>query len=265
MYPYDIIAGVDLYDICLVLAILSVLIFFRILADREGLKARVQNLVLFTIFFAVFVGYPSAIFVQAIYNAISSGSFSLSASTGATFYGGLIGGALGFILFYFIVGHFRCKDKAHIRTFPTLMAMAGTVIPLAHAIGRVGCFFAGCCYGAPTDGPLGVQFHGLSIKVLPVQLFEAAFLLLLSAYALIRFLEHKPHNMSVYLIGYGIWRFFIEYLRGDDRGETLLSFLSPSQLTAIVLSVVGVLLIVLHRYIDRMEQVGLSKTGNEES
>ena len=70
--------------------------------------------------------------------------------------------------------------------------------------------------------------------------------------------------MSVYLIGYGIWRFFIEYLRGDDRGETLLSFLSPSQLTAIVLSIVGVLLIVLHRYIDRMEEVGLHDAGNEE-
>ena len=38
---------------------------------------------------------------------------------------------------------------------------------------------------------------------------------------------------------YGVWRFFIEYARGDYRGETFVSFLTPSQLIAVLLIVIG--------------------------
>ena len=51
--------------------------------------------------------------------------------------------------------------------------------------------------------------------------------------------------MALYLMGYGVWRFILEYLRGDDRGETIVSFLTPSQLTAVLMIIVGVLLLVL--------------------
>ena len=53
--------------------------------------------------------------------------------------------------------------------------------------------------------------------------------------------------MSVYLCGYGIWRFFIEYARGDDRGQTIVPFLTPSQLTAIVLIAVGIALVFFEK------------------
>ena len=45
--------------------------------------------------------------------------------------------------------------------------------------------------------------------------------------------------MAIYMAGYGVWRFFIEYLRGDDRGASIVKFLSPSQLTAILLIIGG--------------------------
>ena len=46
--------------------------------------------------------------------------------------------------------------------------------------------------------------------------------------------------LPVYLIAYGVWRFVIEYARGDERGATIVSFLSPSQLIAVILFAVGI-------------------------
>jgi hypothetical protein len=51
--------------------------------------------------------------------------------------------------------------------------------------------------------------------------------------------KHFKHTMSLYLICYGIFRFSIEYLRGDHRGE-LLGFISPSQFWSILMVVIGV-------------------------
>jgi prolipoprotein diacylglyceryltransferase len=50
--------------------------------------------------------------------------------------------------------------------------------------------------------------------------------------------------MAIYLMAYGVWRFFAEYLRADDRGATVVKFLSPSQLTAILLFLFGAGLMV---------------------
>ncbi len=252
MYPHDIIFGIGLYEICIVLGVIAAMTLFRVLADKRGLSARLQNGVLLNVPFALFVGYPSAVVVQWVYNGIRDGNFSgsvFSSSTGSTFYGGLIGGAIAFLVFYFVYGHIRVKDGEHLREFPSMLEIAPPCITIAHALGRVGCFFAGCCYGIRTDSFLGVFMDDPSIphKVLPTQLLEAAFLSVLTALLIVRFLGGKRYGMPLYLTLYGTWRFFIEYLRGDDRGETFVSFLTPSQLTAILLFLLGVALAVLFR------------------
>lgn len=92
--------------------------------------------------------------------------------------------------------------------------------------------------------------HGEWQKRLPTQLFEAIFLALLFV-ALVYMLVGKKslYTPSVYLIGYGVWRFVIEYVRDDgERGSSGISWLTPSQLTAIVLVFVGVGLIFLYKY-----------------
>ena len=50
---------------------------------------------------------------------------------------------------------------------------------------------------------------------------------------------------------YGIWRFFLEYARADYRGTTLVSFLTPSQLTAVAMVVGAVVLFVVQRYLAK--------------
>jgi prolipoprotein diacylglyceryltransferase len=57
-----------------------------------------------------------------------------------------------------------------------------------------------------------------------------------------RVLRGKTDGLPLYLVAYGVFRYFIEFLRGDDRGASPVAFLSPSQLTALLLFAVGVFL-----------------------
>ncbi len=252
MYPNDIVFGVGLYEICIIVGLILAMLVFRICADKRGLSAKMQNTVLIGIPVALFVGYPSAVVVQWLYNGIRAGDFSTAvfdASTGSTFYGGFIGGTAAFLAFYFLAGHLMLKSKEHLNRFSVIYDLAPCCITIAHALGRIGCFFAGCCYGLRTDSALGVLFKNVSHKVLPTQLFEAIFLLIFFAFLMLRYFDGKRYNLSFYLIGYGVWRFMLEFLRGDDRGETFVPFLTPSQLTAILLIAVGALLFLFRKQI----------------
>lgn len=240
MYPYDIVFGLDLYDMMLAVGFVGALVFFRFWADRRNFSAGLQNLCIVGGLVGIIGGYGTAVLVQAIYNWLDSGVFEVASDTGATFYGGLIGGAVLFLAVYFGVGVWLLRDGQPQRRFFELSEIAAGSIALAHGFGRLGCLFAGCCHGKVTDAWYGVHNAYLDAKTIPVQLFEALFLFALAAFFAWRLYRGRRGNLGFYLIGYAVWRFVIEYLRTDDRGATVVSFLSPSQLTAIVLIVVGI-------------------------
>lgn len=136
---------------------------------------------------------------------------------GLMFYGGFI---LAFVLFFA-----WCAAK---KERPMALAdLLCTVIPLGHAFGRIGCFFYGCCYGRDSDAWCAVVFpagspswfeHGRRmVSVLPTQLFEAAALLVLFALLVWMYRKFARGTLGVYMVGYGIIRFGMEYLRGDPR------------------------------------------------
>jgi phosphatidylglycerol---prolipoprotein diacylglyceryl transferase len=134
-------------------------------------------------------------------------------------------------------------------------------VALGHAIGRLGCFAAGCCYGASCSLPWAVTFHDplareisgtpLGVPLHPSQLYEAAFNL--ANYAFLAWLfRRRPKAGTVfaaYLISYGVGRFLLEILRGDpDRGFLFGGALSTSQAIAAALVPLGVgLLLYLRR------------------
>jgi len=116
-------------------------------------------------------------------------------------------------------------------------------LPLGHALGRIGCFLAGCCYGKPTLLPWGVRFtdphtlvpaHLVGVPLHPTQLYEAGLNLLL--FILLHFAYKKPHKdgkiLVEYIWCYSLMRFSIEFLRGDFRGGFLWG-MSPSQLISL--------------------------------
>ncbi len=103
------------------------------------------------------------------------------------------------------------------------LRMADQFIPflaIGHAVGRIGCFLNGCCYGKPTESWCGIVFLGHREAVLPTQLFEAAGLFVV--YLILRQLQRpdilrRPGLVfSMYLVLYGALRFGLEFFRGDQ-------------------------------------------------
>jgi phosphatidylglycerol:prolipoprotein diacylglycerol transferase len=96
-------------------------------------------------------------------------------------------------------------------------------IALGHAVGRLGCFAAGCCYGIPTRLPWGVSFTTLGsaphpfagVPLHPVQLYEAALCFINSIFLFLLWRKRRfPGEIfSFYLINYGLIRFALEFLR----------------------------------------------------
>lgn len=145
---------------------------------------------------------------------------------GLVFYGALLVGIpVGFQVM-------RSKGLPPFRVWDIL----GTAFPLAHAISRVGCFAAGCCYGTPTDVPWAVTFpvdHPFTpggIPLHPVQLYEVATLLAIAAAtnAFYRYRRFDGQVFLLYLVLYAVGRAVLEVFRGDvDRGWFLPELLGP--------------------------------------
>jgi phosphatidylglycerol---prolipoprotein diacylglyceryl transferase len=169
----------------------------------------------------------------------------LSAATlqsGGTFYGGLIGGII-WTIFY------TRHEKMPLLT--TLDA-ASAPVALGHAIGRVGCFAAGCCFGKPTSLPWAVTFTSevaarisgtpLHVAVHPTQLYEAA--AETANFAILYWIGRRSHVsgqvVGAYLAFYGMERGLLEFIR-DDPGRTLLfrNAISLMQVVSIALLIGG--------------------------
>ena len=246
MYPYDIIPGFDLYALFYTLALISALLWLRILGDRLGLEPKLYNFTIVTGILAIIVGYICSIMTQTVYDYIETGVFRFG--TGMTFYGGLLGGTLSCVLIYFTVGaHLFRDDRLHLRRVPMLEGIAACCVSFAHATGRIGCLFAGCCHGARTDAWYGVYNVGLGYKTVPTQLLESVFLYIIFAVIAVRLLRGKPWGHIIYLIAYGVWRFGIEFLRADDRGASFIPGLTPSQTSAIFFIAAGVVIYIIER------------------
>ena len=148
---------------------------------------------------------------------------------GLVFYGGLITATLVAVWF--------CKK--HKLSFFKVADIFVPALALGHAFGRLGCFFAGCCYGQHSHSWFSIIFpqtpYGIApagVPLYPTQLTESAFLLVLFG-ILAWFRKRKKFDGEVFLLyatGYAILRFSIEFIRGDlERGFPLGGPFSTSQ------------------------------------
>lgn len=176
---------------------------------------------------------------------------------GFVFYGGMLGGLAGLIIYCL-------QFKMHFWDFADLYV---SVLPLGHALGRVGCYFAGCCYGRPYDGPFAVVYENVvgltpvGVPLFPIQLAEAFGLLLLFGIFITLFLKFKRSNGHIacmYLMAYAVLRFIIEMFRGDGERGAFLG-VSTSQWVSIALFVSGAAFLAL---ICRKAKINAGKTEN---
>ena len=125
---------------------------------------------------------------------------------GLVWYGGFIAGLLAAIFYL----------KRHKAPILKTLDLAAPFIALAQAIGRIGCFLNGCCYGRPVSW--GIYFPEYNERLIPVQLISSFDLLVI--FIILRFLEERPHRpgsvVVYYLLFSSLERFLAEFLRNDS-------------------------------------------------
>lgn len=199
---------------------------------RQSLEARhFERLFLLTVISSL----SGAHIVHVFFSASKQTNYWAIWEGGYTFYGGMLT-ALAAIFIY-------CRTK-QIDFFTHMDCVAPSAL-LGLAIGRVGCFAAGCCYGTPTQLPWGVTFihpHSLTalrgVALHPVQLYEAA--VCLALYFAIGKKQTPPKAAGrlffLCLGSYAASRFFLEFFRADtSRGFVLGKTLSVSQFLSLCL------------------------------
>lgn len=161
---------------------------------------------------------------------------------GLVFLGGLIGAIVGMFVFL--------KQYKNLNPLKTIDIFA-IGMPILQMFGRVGCFFAGCCYGKVCEGsPFAVIFPntGLApagVPILPTQIFGVVgnFIIVMTLLIYNRKPRRSGTTLGIYLTMYSIGRFIIEFFRGDEiRG--IYYGLSTSQWLSIPILFLGLLFLL---------------------
>jgi len=160
---------------------------------------------------------------------------------GLIFYGGLVLAVI--VAFWYM--------KWHRLPIWKLADLISPLVALGLSFGRMGCFFAGCCYGKETSLPWAVVFRNpdslarLNVPLHPTQLYDAA-----NGLAIFFFLSWMEKRKTfdgqifcLFLFLYAITRFFIEIFRGDPRGFLFGGLLSTSQAIGILLAIFSVFML----------------------
>ncbi len=162
---------------------------------------------------------------------------------GLVFYGGFIGALI--TAFFFI--------RLYKMPFWKIADILSITVAIGHSIGRIGCFFAGCCYGKQCDLPWAVVFNNpdtlanpMGVPLHPTQLYSATSNFMVGIFLLIirRKMQFDGQLFWIYILLYGIIRFIVEIFRGDFRGEFVFGILSVSQTIGSILAVLAVSMLV---------------------
>lgn len=174
-------------------------------------------------------------------------NFNLFFSSGFVFYGGLIG---GFLALVFVKKIHRIQVNEYIKILAPCLA-------LAHGFGRIGCSFAGCCYGIETDGDIFFEYSDSiiapnGVHLFPVQAVESLSLFCLCIVLVVLLLRNnKTNTFVVYIIFYSTARFILEFLRGDiERG--IFKCLSTSQIISLIFFVSVIAYLSIKRIKNRV-------------
>ncbi len=258
MYPVFIdILGRPIYwyGVCVALGFLGGVVTWNFLGRRDGKPPGFGSEMAFWIMVAGLIGARMTYVIAHVdHYAAHPMEVIRFDKGGLVYYGGLLGGFAGLAMF----------ARLHRIPLPAVGDYAVTGLALGHALGRIGCFLNGCCFGAlctvgprvsyPPGSPASVEHtragwlpHDMlpSLHVHPTQVYEALLNLVLYA-LLVRFYLKRPKPgrvAALYLMLYPPGRFLLEFLRGDAR-QLWLHFTAAQELS-LVLFIAGCALWVL--------------------
>lgn len=231
---------VHMYGLMIAVGVIAAYLSAEKLAKLRGLdEDKILGLVLWCVIFG-FLGAKLLYCLTVLPEIIRDpGMILRKFGDGWVVYGGIIGGILG--------GWLYCR-RNRLQTWKYFdLGLAS--VALAQGFGRIGCFFAGCCYGQETSLPIGITFHGSDfapngVALFPTQILSSIFDFLLFAFLVWFYKRRRADGQitALYLILYSAGRFVIEFFRGDlIRGNV--GALSTSQFIALFVFAAGVLLL----------------------
>lgn len=188
-----------------------------------------RNNIHLSLLLATITGFSGAYIFDAFTQGISL-SFDNLQHIGLTFFSGLLTGA---ILLTICLYFFKLPVLTTLNNLTPYFC-------IAHIFGRIGCFLAGCCYGAPTTSFLGISYpegslpyhHFHDSKLHPTQLYESFFILLVFLYLKTK---HPKQAILIYFLSYSLFRFCVEFIRADNRGTVWNGAgITPSQLLSVI-------------------------------
>jgi phosphatidylglycerol:prolipoprotein diacylglycerol transferase len=234
------------YGVFVALGYLAGILWLQSRRREMGLDETKFWRLIYCVFFGAIVG-GKLMFWAVSYREILSGRIGLLSDLryGFVFFGGVLGS---------VATAWAAKSWLGFE-FLALADYFSVALPLGHAVGRLGCLAAGCCYGRPTSLPWGVVLGGnlasstpvelWGVPLHPVQLYESLANICIWGFLLFGLLPKvKDRRFGTgtvfffYTILYGLARFVVEFFRYDDRGFSVYPF-SISQwisLAAIVLA-----------------------------
>jgi len=257
MYPRLLEVGpltIYTYGVLLAAAYLVGLRFAMVRAKSRGLdQTRVLDLGIYIIISAL-IGAKLLLLVTDFRTYTSNPRELLSlARSGGVFYGGLILAVTVALIYIRRIG----------LPLWTTCDVFAPGIALGHVIGRLGCLFAGCCYGKPTGMPWGITFTDpfaaanvgtpLGVRLHPTQLYEAgaeAIILVILLATESRGRRFPGRTFWLYMLLYAISRYVIEIYRGDPGRGTVFMF-STSQFISLILAPLAIAMLV---YLSRRRE-----------
>ena len=229
------------YGVMIGLGILAAFFVSERQARKVGLSPDEASNLIFFCLITGFLGSKITYILTNLPDFLKNPKSYLSAD-GWVVWGGILGGIIG--------GWIWCKIRK--LDFMAYFDLMIPVVALAQGFGRIGCFFAGCCYGKETTG-FGVVFpHGSlapsGVKLIPTQLISSFgdFVLFFFLMRVYNDPEHRDETAAWYLILYSLGRFMVEFLRGDEIRGFIMG-LSTSQFISIFMFIAGIILLAVRR------------------
>lgn len=230
------------YGLMLALAFLIGASLAQFLAKKRGLDADF-------IYNVCFIGLLAGIAGARIFYVIEHVDFFrgnlleivMLQHGGLSWFGGLSVGSIAALVYS------RQKKQA---LGPLLDCLAPAIV-LGHAIGRIGCFLNGCCYGK--ESVHGILFPNHAKPLIPTQLYSAGILVMICIVLL--YLQSRPHRpgriFCAYVILYSLKRFFMEFWRGDNY--SFFMGLTLFQVMSLAFFISGILWLWRDMYAERIQ------------
>ncbi|MCI8300162.1 MAG: prolipoprotein diacylglyceryl transferase [Lachnospiraceae bacterium] len=226
---------IHMYGIMVALGFLSALIICEKRAKKRGMDTDILFGIFWCAIFGGAAGSKLLYYTVNLPDVLKDPSILWNFQNGWVVYGGILGGVFASFLY--------CRYKK--ADFVQYLDLVLPAVAFAQGCGRIGCFFAGCCYGRETESAFSIQYWQSEyapngVKLIPTQIYSSvgdfALAVLLMIYA--RREPKKGKVAAVYCILYSVGRFIIEMMRNDYRGEW--GILSTSQIISVFILALGI-------------------------